>query len=75
MGLFELMFGYTWRSICHAVYKDNSHAQIDLCCILFEFSVMHAHEGSSYTRVLTQNVPSSIFCARSFAYTRRAKSG
>ena len=65
MRAFELMFGYTWWAICHAVYKDNSRAQVDSCCILFEYSFMHAHGGTSGTCMLIQNVPVSIFRARS----------
>ena len=61
MRKFELLFGYTKQAICHKVYKDNSCAQVDLCCILFEYSFMHMHGGKSGTRVLTQNVPRSIF--------------
>ena len=52
------------------------HSQVDSCCILFEYSLMHAYEGiSGGTRVLTQTVPVSIFHAKSFACTRRAKHG
>ena len=61
MRTFELMFGYTWRAIYYAVYKDNLHAQVDSCCIVFKYSLMHAHEGTSGIRVLTQHGPSSIF--------------
>ena len=61
MCTFELMFGYSWWAICHAVYKDNSREQVRLCCILFEFSLMHAHRGTSGTCVLTQNILTSIF--------------
>ena len=49
MRTFEVMFGYTWRAMCNAVYKDNSGAQVDSCCILFECSLMHAHERTSFT--------------------------
>ena len=58
---FELMFGYMWRAIYHAVYKNNLRAQVDSCCILFEYLLMHTHEGTSGTRMLIQNVPMSIF--------------
>ena len=57
MRTFELMFGFIWWAICHTAYKDSSCVQVDSCCILFEYSVMHAHEGTSSTCVLTQNVP------------------
>ena len=67
------MFGYKWQAICHAVYKDNSRALVDSCCILFEYSIMHAHKGTSGTRVLTRDVPASIIRVRSFACTRSAK--
>ena len=66
MHTFELMLGYAWWAICHTIYKDNSHAQTDLCCILLEYSLMHTHKETSGTRVLAQNVPTSIFQARSF---------
>ena len=59
--IFELMFGYTWWAICHTAYNDNSHAQVNSCCILFEYSLMHAHEITSGTRVFIQNVPASVF--------------
>ena len=73
--VFESVFGYKWLAICHAVYKDNSHAQVDKCCILFDYSIMHAQEGTSGTRVLTRDVPASISRVRSFACTRSAKRG
>ena len=73
MREFELLFGYAWWAICHEVYKDNSRVQVDSCYILFEYLFMHLHGGTSGTHVLTQNVPASIFRARSFACTRRAK--
>ena len=75
MSTFELMFDYTWQAICHKDYKYNSRAQVDSCGILLEYSLMYAHKGTSGTRVLTQNIPSSIFRARSFVRTRRAKCG
>ena len=61
---FELMLGYTWLPICYAVYKHNLREQVDSCCILFEYSLMH---------VLIPNEPAKIFRARSFVDTRRAK--
>ena len=78
MHSFELRVGYTWWTICHAVYKDNLLVQVDLCCRLFKYSLMHTHGGIIGARiigarVLTQNVPVSIFQAKSFAFTRRAK--
>ena len=73
--VFELVFGYKWQAIYHVVYKDNSSAQVDSCCILFEYSIMHAHEGKSGTRVLTRDVPASIIRVKSFACTRSAKRG
>ena len=67
------LFGYTWWAICHTVYKDNSRTQVNSCCILFKYSLMHTHEGTSGTHVLIQTVPASVFRAKSFACTRRAK--
>ena len=45
----------------------------DLCCNLFEYLLMHAHGGTSGTHMLTQNVSTSMFQARGFVYTCRAK--
>ena len=75
MRTFESMFDYTWQAICQEDCKYNLRVQVDSCGILLEYSLMNAHEGTSVTRVLTQNIPASIFRARSFAYTRRAKHG
>ena len=55
------------------LYKDNSRAQVDLCCILSKYSIMHAREETSGTRVLTRDVPASNIRVRSFACTRSAK--
>ena len=73
MRTFELMFGYMWWAICHAVYKDNSCVQVNSYCILFECSLMHVHGGTTGTCLLTQKVPTSIFRSRSLVCTRRAK--
>ena len=69
------LIDYTWRAICHEDYKYNSRAQVDYSGILFEYSLMNAHEGTSGTRVLTQNIPASIFQAKSSVCTRTAKCG
>ena len=61
MSKFELLLDYTWWAICQEVYEDNLRVQVDSCCILFEYLFMHAHGGTSGTRVLAQNVPASIF--------------
>ena len=71
----RISVGYKWQAIYHVVYKDNSSAQVDSCCILFEYSIMHAHEGTSGTRVLTRDIPASIIRVKSFACTRSAKRG
>ena len=73
MRTFESMFNYTWWAICHEDCKYNLRAKVDSCGILLEYSLMHMHEGTSVRCVLTQNMPVSIFRARSFACTRRAK--
>ena len=61
MLTFELILGYTWWAIFHAVLQGQSHVQVDSCCILFEYSLMHVHEATFGTHVFTQNVPVSIF--------------
>ena len=61
----------TWRAICHEDYKYNLLAQVNSCCILLKYSLVHVHRGTIGTRALTQNVPASIFRARSFACTHR----
>ena len=53
------MLGYMWWAIRHvvphAIHKDNC-VQVDSCCILFEYSLMHTHGTSIGTRVLKRNV-------------------
>ena len=58
------MVGFLSRSL-QGQFKCTSN----LCCIFFEYSLLHALEGTSGIHVLTRTVPASISRARSFACT------
>ena len=52
MHTFELMLGYTWLAICHAVYKDNSRC-IHLCTRTKE-CLVHVCLHKMYQRVFLE---------------------